>query len=209
MNAPPRIRCRQPAGLALLLLAGLLNAGCAQWSYERIEIGQPLRDYERVFPEEDSRKTRRSLCLLKQDALGRTDAVVLLYNRLQVVYAKFQATARGRDAILAAGAAYTVRGTIDPAAGGFRDVGPIDLLRAVADDLTADDHEAAVRDAHAWVAAGLTRIIQQWPGVSDPGPAYPRLTRTLASVSADGTATVTVGPQRRLHVSYIHPAADR
>ena len=80
--------------------------------------------------------------------------------------------------------------------------GPIDVLRAIADDLTSTQGDTFVREAHGWVAAGLMRLVQHWPHVGDEGPAFTRLTDLLDRIPAGGEARLTVDARGVYVVEY-------
>ncbi|MCK4341512.1 MAG: hypothetical protein KAY37_07315 [Phycisphaerae bacterium] len=190
-----RAHAGRPLVISALALAALLPAGCANWSYGRVQLGQHLREYERVFPEGKSRRTERTLCFLEQDYMGRTDAVVVLLTRDRQVCGKLHATNFRRKYGLKVETGFILRGEVDPVLARYSGTGPIDMLRAIADDLTSDMPDSFTREAHGWVAAGLVRLIQRWPHLGDEGPAFPRLTDMLERVPGGGRAGITVDPQ--------------
>src|SRR4030042_1930144 len=152
-------------GLAggVLLLSALLPTGCASWSYQQVRIGQQLRQSERVFPEGRSRRTAATLAYLEHDPFGGSDAVVLLLGQDRVVCGRLRASHYRRNYGFKVDLGYTLQGELDPKLCNLRDAGPIDALRAVADELTGSTTDSFVREAHGWVAAGLVRLIQSWP----------------------------------------------
>ena len=62
----------------------------------------------------------------------------------------------------------------------------------IADELTSTGTDKFTRDAHAWVAAGIVRLLQRWPHPGDEGPAFPRLADALERVPGGGVARITV-----------------
>lgn len=181
--------------LVALGLAALLQTGCADWSYDRVQLRQQVREYERLFPEGQSQRTDSTLCFFETGNLGRTDAIVLLLTRDRRVAGKLQATYVEHNYGFRVDTGYVLRGELDPALSELSATGPVDTLRAVADELTGGEADQFVRDAHGWVAAGLVRLVQRWPHAGDEGPAFPRLTAMLERVPADGTARITVDPR--------------
>jgi hypothetical protein len=129
---------------------------------------------------------------------------VFLLTRDAVVGAKLIAAYRPPTALGLEGGSYTLRGEFDPERAGISALGPLDMLRAVADDLTNVRPEQSAGVAHAWVAAGLVRILQGWPAAAsaDEGPAYPRLTDVLELVPAGGEAQMTLRPDGVYVISY-------
>ena len=206
--------CHQPgrraadAGRTLLAaavaLTALLPLGCADWSYNQIALRQQLRDYERVFPEGQSRRTETTVCYCEQNVAGRTDAVVVLLTRDRQVCGKFQATHIERNYGLATEVSYVLRGEIDPELAHVSGSGPIDTLRVIADELTSLGGDKFARDAHAWVAAGIVRLLQRWPHPGDEGPAFPRLTDALEHVPGGGQARISVNEHGVYLVEYTH-----
>ncbi len=173
------------------LLAGL-QAGCAQWSYDRVRLGQEHGQYARAFPEGGVHRTENALSYLAQDRLGRTDAVVLLLTRDRRVAGKLHAMHFERNYGFKVETGYALCGEVDPELAGVEAAGPIDALRAIADELTGPEGDTVARQTQAWVAAGLVRMVQHWPHVGDEGPAFPRLADTLERVAGGGVTQITV-----------------
>ena len=197
---PPCAGGRVRALLAALIL--LLPLGCANWSFDRVQMGQQLREYERVFPESKARRTDRALCYLERDVLGRTDAVVLLLTRDRVVCGKLHAIYVRSQLGAHETSTYTLRGEIDPELARYRSTGPIDMLRAVAAELTEPQDDNVTREALEWVAAGIVRLVQRWPHLGDEGPAFPRLTEMLERVPGGGVANLAVDERGVYQLSY-------
>lgn len=178
----------------LVAVAGLWLTGCAQWTYDRTTLGAPLRDAQRNIPEESRLHSDRAVAMLEGGPPGQVDAVVLLLTRDALVCGKLIAAYRPPKALGLGGGSYSLQGELDPRRAGLSDLGPLDALRAIADDLTRVRPEQSAGVAHAWVAAGCVRILQGWPaGASsaDEGPAYPRLTDVLELVPAGGESQMT------------------
>lgn len=182
----------RPALVCALGLAGLLASGCAGWGYGRVHLGQPLRDARRAFPESRSRWAQSTFCYLESDYVGRTDAVVLLLTPDQQVAGKFHAQSFRRNYGVTVTAGFRLRGVVDPRLAGFGGSGPLDLLRGVADDLTQGTTDSFSREAHHWVAAGIVRLLENWPEADDTGPAPARLSAVLECVPADGTSAIWI-----------------
>jgi hypothetical protein len=195
----------QPATAAMATLAplALLLAGCANWSYDQIQLGQAPRDYARVLPTETSRKTALGLCHLSQNRLGHTDAlVILLTNDRRVagrLWARHSEPGRrfGRSQ-----AEFRLTGELDPQLYGVAGSGPLDSLRAIVADLTDYRGEKLALEAHAWVAAGLVRLMQRWPNVRDVGASSQQLAEILDRVPGGGTARIEVDTQGIYHLEY-------
>lgn len=200
-NAPPHavaVRCRW----LLPIAAGLTLPGCAGLTYDRVQVGRQLSEYQRVFPEDGVHRTDTTVCYLEHDGLGRTDAVVLLLTRDRQICGKLHAVRVERRYGLAAGTGYRLRGEIAPELARLGATGPIDAARAVADSLTAIDGDRQTREVHGWVAAGLVRLVQRWPHVGDAGPAVPRLTDMLERVPGGGAGHLGVDPAGRYLFEY-------
>ena len=187
----------------LLALVALLLAGCATWSYERIQLGQSPKDYARVLPAETSRKTALGLCHLSQDKLGHTDALVVLLTSDRRVAAKLWARYLERDSWLgSAQRGFRLVGELDPELYGVAGSGPLDTLRAIAAELTDYQGEKLALDAHAWVAAGLIRLMQRWPEVRDVGVSSQRLDGLFDRVPGGGTARLEIDDRGIYHLEY-------
>lgn len=197
-------RRRRALRVALITLAWVGAGGCAEFGYNRIRLGQEQREYEAVFPADKTRRTPDTLCYVERSALGQTDAMVVLLTRDRRVAGKLHARHIERDFGFRAETEYRLSGELDLALIHLGLTGPIDALRAVADELTTAQDDAFVREAHGWVAGGLVRLVQHWPHAGDAGPAYPRLADTLEHIPAGGESRITVRPGGRLSVEYGH-----
>jgi hypothetical protein len=188
---------------ALLAPLAALLVGCANWSYDQIQLGQSPRDYARVLPAETSRKTALGLCHLSHDKLGHTDALVVLLTSERRVAAKLQARyfeSGWRFGRTESG--FRLVGELDPELYGVAGSGPLDSLRALAANLTDYRGEKLALDAHAWVAAGLVRLMQRWPNVRDVGISSQRLDQLLERVPGGGTARLEVDTDGIYHLLY-------
>ncbi len=185
-----------------LLCAALPTTGCVAFSFDRVRLGQTQPEYRPAFPEGRTRRTPVGLCYLEHDPFGRTDAVVLLLAGDRRVAGKFYAVHVERRGPLAVETSYQLRGELNPGLARLAGTGLVDTLRAVTDELTAGDPDAFVREAQGWVAAGLVRLIQQWPHTGDAGPATTRMADLLERVPGQGTARVTVTPVGVLQFEY-------
>lgn len=155
-----------------------------------------------MLPADGSRHTDLGLCYLKSDAFGRTDAMVVLLNRQQQVAAKLHATHYRRQLGFKVDTGFWLRGELDPELIGLSATGPIDTLRAIADDLLTYRGEKLAMDAHAWIAAGLVRLMQRWPHVSDPGLRSDGLTEMLDRVPGAGMARISIDESGVYHLEY-------
>ena len=191
----------------LLACAALAPVGCADLGYNRTELGAEQRVYQQAFPEERVRRTSAGFCYLEKDPLGRTDAVVVLLTADRRVAGKLQATYVERKGPFRAESTYALRGQLDPELMRLSGTGPIDVLRALADELTSVQGDTFVREAHGWVAAGLMRLVQHWPHVGDEGPAFTRLTELLDCIPAGGTARLAVDARGVYEVEYTQRVA--
>lgn len=187
---------------ALIALVAL--TGCAQFGYDQLQIGQELRNPDRLFPAERTTRSDVGLGYLERDWFGRTDAVVVLLTRDRLVAGKFHAAHINGASGWPAQRGYALRGVFDPTLWRLDEAGPLDALRVVADELTQRREGRAVPEAQEWVAAGLVRTVQQWPHLGDAGPAFVRLTELLGRVRAGGTATLGIRPDGTYAVEYTH-----
>jgi hypothetical protein len=185
------------AGWALLFLTG-----CADWAYRQIQLGQSAEEYERVLPAETSRRTAVGLCHLSSDRFGRTDAFVVLLTGDRRVAGKLRARHYERDWGLKVDRGFWLEGELDPELYGVQSTGPLDTLRAIAGELTDYRGEKLALDAHAWVAAGLVRLMQRWPGVEDVGVSSQRLSELFELVPGGGAARLEVNEHGIYRLEY-------
>jgi hypothetical protein len=188
------VRCPAREGCLLGLLACLWLAlpGCADATYDMIRLGQQPQEYERILPADRSRRTHLGLCYLDSDGRGRTDAIVVLLTADRRVAARIQSTCFERDWGFKLDRGFRLRGELDPQLYDLHAAGPIDTLRAIAGDLSNYQGEKLASDAYAWVAAGLVRLMQRWPKVTDVGVETHKLTELFERVAGGGEARITV-----------------
>jgi hypothetical protein len=192
--------------LSTAALVALLT-GCAEMCYERVQLGQEQRAYRGIFPEESTRRSTAGVCYCEKDGFGRTDAAVLLLTGDRRVAGKLYALHQERKSGLQAETTYRLRGELDPQLLKLSATGPIDMLRAIADDLTTAGDDTFVREAHGWIAGGLVRLMQRWPHVGDEGPAFTRLTEMLERIPAGGVARIAVDPRGVYSIEYTQTVA--
>ncbi len=200
MTLPPSV-ARAAAGLLVLAAAATL-CGCAQLDYDRLRVGRELREVGRALPADYAARSDLGLCFQKTSALGRTDVIVVLLTRDRRIAAKFHAVHNERHYGLGRDPAYQLAGELDPTLLGLTDVGPRDRLRALAADLTEPQADPFVREAHAWVAAGLVRIVQLDAPADEDEPLAERLVEMLERVPAGGRAATTPGPGPVVRIAY-------
>ncbi len=187
---------------SIITLAGLGLTGCAQRGYQRIRLGQPEREYQRVFPESGTHPSTAGFCYLERNVLGRTDAYVVLLTRDRLVSAKFHATHIERSSVLKAETRYRLVGELDPRLLKLGGTGPIDILRVVIDELAQPQRTPVARAAHAWVAAGLARLVQQRLPAGGESAVHQRLADVLECVPGGGTARMAIDERGRYVVEY-------
>jgi hypothetical protein len=176
-----------------LVLMVMLLTGCADWSYRTIQIGQGPREYSRVLPMEESRKTALGLCSLQTSKTGRTDAIVVLVTEDRRVAAKFWARRMERNwGFGHVESSYELVGELSPKLYGSEGSGPIDTLRSLIVVLTEYRGEKLAMESHAWIAAGLERLMQCWPGDRDAGATSPHLDAKLSQVPGGGTGRMEI-----------------
>jgi hypothetical protein len=196
------VRGRPHAALPGLLVALWAAGGCADWSYDRVQLGQTPREYESIFDSTAARRTELGICVLQREASGRTDAVVLLLTNDRRIAGKIQSSYQEQNWVLWGERTYRLRGELDPHLYALRSAGPLDSLRAIAGDLVRYEGEKLATDAHDWIAAGLVRLVQRWPNATDTGVPPGRLSELLERVPGGGEAQISVDPAGTYHFAY-------
>ena len=203
---PPYI-CRLTGRVTFSLACLLALSGCgANRLYDRIQLGQSPREYKSVLPEATSRRTVLGLCHFHANSLGRTDALVVLLSDDRRVAAKLLASYVAPTVLNARRGGYRLRGELDPKLYDVSGTGPIDAFRLIAAELANYRGEKLARDAHAWVAAGIIRLLQRWPKLRDSGVRSDRLDLALERVRGGGGGAITVDEAGVYRISY---RADR
>jgi len=178
--------------IGLLAAAVLALSGCSAMSYNAIELGQGPREYDRILPDDTSRTTALGLCHLSKQLNGQTNAIVVFLTPDRRVAGKLYAKHIDRNWGFVRRSGYTLVGELDLEAYDVGQTGAIDTLRAMTSELTQVRGEPIVMDAHAWVAAGLVRLLQRWPAVEDFGVPSERLSELLELVPGGGAARISV-----------------
>jgi hypothetical protein len=189
--------CRVPAPYAasgFCLLISLIQ-GCADLSYQGITLGMRQAECARQLEGESVQRTELGFCAVRTDLTGRTDALVVLVSREGVVTGKLQATFWPANPQWGRRAAYRLRGQLDPTSSALGATGPVDSLRAILDDLASYRGPRPAMQAHAWVAAGLVRMIERWPHVGELASAYPHLADVLEQVPGGGESSLRADRQ--------------
>jgi hypothetical protein len=97
---------------------------------------------------------------------------------------------------------FLLQGQIDPELYDVAETGPFDTLRALAAELADYRGESLAIDAHAWVVAGLTRLMQRWPGVSEPAVLSDRTSDLYEQVAGGGQSHVWIDRDGIYHFEY-------
>jgi hypothetical protein len=190
--------------MVALLLSGVLlplMGGCIDWSYRHVALGHGPADYARVLPEHDTRRTPQGTCYLGTTREGRTDAIVLQWGDDRRVFGKWQATHVTR-AGLAREPGYRLRGSFDPVRAGMDQAGPLDVLRATLADLGDAHEDALVRDAHAWVAIGVARLLEDGEIELDDDELTGEAQARAADVPGGGRGEMRVEEGGAMHFAY-------
>ncbi|MFH1747613.1 MAG: hypothetical protein ABIG44_11275 [Planctomycetota bacterium] len=188
----------RPAGLLGIVYVGILATlvgGCNNWSYEQVRLGMTQQECTRTFAEDTVRRTELGYCLLQEDSRGNVAALVVLMTRDGLVSGKLQARLQRRNVGLTNPWAYELRGELDPALAGLGATGPIDMLRAILDDLASFQGVRSAQGAHEWLAAGLVRLLERWPHIEGAARLYPHLAEELERVPAGGYTHLRINPQ--------------
>jgi hypothetical protein len=181
-------------------------AGCTDMSYEQIRLGMTQRECERALPGSSPWRTELGLCWRQDDALGRRDAMVILLGQDQRVAGKLQATSYPRGRPMGPERGFRLRGELDPKGSGLDATGPLDALRAIASDLTGYRGAKPALEAHAWVAAGLVRLLERWPRVGSEAAQFPGLSEALDRIPGGGRAEIRVDNRGLYSFEYCQPA---
>lgn len=201
----PATRAIRRAG-ALAWLALPLLAGCTDWSYDRIQLGMTQRECERALPEDTLWRTELGFCYRQENGLGRIDALVILLTQDQRVAGKLQATTYPPYQRVGSECGYRLRGELDPAASILGATGPVDVARVLTSDLAGYRGAKPAMEAHAWVAAGLVRLLERWPHGETAAASYPTLAEALARIPGGGEAQIAVNPRGVYLFEYRQPA---
>lgn len=184
------IRARALLIGAALVLPAL--CGCASWTYSQLRLGQRPQDYERVLPADRARRTSTGVCAYQQNALGDSEAIVVLLTSDRRIAGKLRATrvkARWGQAF----DAYALTGELDRELYDAQETGPLDTLRALAGELADYSGERLAAQAHELAAAGLIRLVQRWPHALDLGVREARAAELLELAAGGGEAGLSVG----------------
>jgi hypothetical protein len=194
-------RVQQSVRITLTLTLGL-TAGCAELSYKQIRLGATPGEYERLLPAASTRRTPLGLCHLATTMDGRTETVVLLWTNDRRVAGKIYTRHFLRDWGWMRQSGFLLQGQIDPELYDVAETGPFDTLRALAAELADYRGESLAIDAHAWVVAGLTRLMQRWPGVSEPAVLSDRTSDLYEQVAGGGQSHVWIDRDGIYHFEY-------
>lgn len=194
---------RSVAQASVLLLVGFgLSSGCIDQSYSRLQLGMGPGDYDRLLPNQFTRRTDLGLAYFQQQSVTRDDAIAVLVAQDRRVAAKVQTTTwyaqqagwqgmlptRTRGEVTG----YELRGELDPKLAEVTASGPLDTLKLMIVDLAAYRGERSAMDSYRRVAAGLVRLVQRWPGVQDVGVDTTELTDVLAGIPGGGEARIAI-----------------
>lgn len=173
-------------------IASLAATGCVDMYYRRIELGQSKQQYERILPAAQSRRTDLGVAFLASDWTGRTEAIVVLASRDRRAAGKLRATHFEHNYGFKTETGFRLQGEIDPSLADLKSTGPLDTLRVVLQQLESYRGEKAATDAHEWLAAGLVRLLERWPHMSDRLGPVPTRSSRLEQVPAGGTASISI-----------------
>lgn len=150
--------------ITLLISATLAGStGCANWSYRNIHAGQNPRDYEKLLPAFDTRRTPLGLCYYKVDSLGGEDVIMILVSDNRRVAGKLRAQVGGASKTPGGARGLRLEGEISSQWLGSELPGPADALRYLLTRLADYHADNATMRAHGWAAAGLTRLLELYP----------------------------------------------
>lgn len=180
----------------------MLTTACTAPGLTGLELGADARQIRRSFPAGQLHETPAGYSVLRPEASGTTHAYVFLVTPDRRIAARFHVSVSEGAGGEEESGSYRLTGAVDAQALRLGGLGPLDTLRAVADQLTSAEVHAGARAAQHWVAAGLVRMLQQHPQVDDPGPATARVGALLARIPAGGDGDVRPVGSGQLHIFY-------
>ena len=191
------------AGTLGLLLAVGLSAGCADLSYDRIELNAGPQNWDRALPDLNKRQSDEGIAW-GQDRGPRMDAILVQYGPDRRVYGKWQASFVNRRTWLSHEQGYRLRGEFDPAIAEVDQAGPFDVLRLLFSELVVETEDPVVRGAHSLIGIGVRRIFEQFPSEANPPELPAAWERDWSErIGATGLVTITRRPTGRYHISYV------
>lgn len=193
----------------MLFIAAALagTTGCANWSYNSIRVGQNPREYEKLLPAFDTRRTPLGLCYYKVDSIGREDIIMILVSENRRVAGKLRTQVGAAGKTLGGPRGLTMTGEISGDWLGAELPGPADTLRYLLTRLAEFHADHTTMRAHGWVAAGLTRLLELNPQ-ADPITSLPAsFSAELERVPSGGSGDARAAGGRIIF-HYSQPAAD-
>ncbi|HRS27917.1 MAG TPA: hypothetical protein P5255_06600 [Phycisphaerae bacterium] len=208
MKASANRSLRAWSAACLTAVAMLVSlTGCATMTYDRIRLGASQSECRQLLDQDVFHSCNIGFSGSRQDAAGRTDAVVVLLGRDGVVGGKLQATvARPRGvplvpAALAPAPTFQLRGELDLVALSLAGAGPLDVLRAVLVELMDRPTNLSAEPARELVAAGIVRLMERWPNLDAAGQ-FPDLADTLERVPSGGVARLGITAHNTFFLEY-------
>ncbi len=198
MTSPRRPLCIPTCIVGLAV--GSTLTGCTQFNVDRLRVGHPLRQPGLAFPVEQTRRTDFGIAYFDTGPLDRMDAVVVYLTQDGRVAGKLHASTQRPGMGLGSEVEYQFVGDLDPTLLGLTRTGPIDTLRALAAQLLTPAHDPAITRTHHQVAAGIARLIDQWPNARPPAAAS--ALDAYRTVPDGGTASITVHSDGVMKVGY-------
>ncbi|MBL8878843.1 MAG: hypothetical protein JNG88_06950 [Phycisphaerales bacterium] len=197
----------KPAEVTALLLI-VACGGCAQWNYQQLKIGQGPAEYDRILPADQTRRTEGGIASWSDDPLaGRSDATIAFLSRDRRIAGRFL-TSRVERIGLRREVEVTLEGELDPRLAALERTGPIDILRALLSELAQFQGEQLARDANAYTAATIARMIAAWPGTDTPAQRMTGLSDYMDRVPSGGETTIVVDREGVIRFGY-HVVAPR
>jgi hypothetical protein len=188
----------------ILTLAGLIAcaSGCLEFSYRQVRLGADQAEFERALPADLRRRTSVGVACLQSDWTGRAESVVLLLTDDNRVAAKMYCSASERYVGVDAQREYSLVGEVQPGLAELIAAGPLDAMRAVAADLQSYEGDKSAMEAHGWATAGIVRLLQRFPTITDTGADTARLSEFLERVPGGGEATLRMDADGVYHFAY-------
>lgn len=185
----------------LLAAASAVLCGCAVRSLGPAPLGAGPAQAAKVYPEEERLRSDVSYAQIADGLPTAHSGELLLLAKDQRVCGRFRWSYRVGPPLAPGFRGYDLDGEVDAKAAGVAELGPIDSVRVLIDDLASISSDQSAWSAHLWVVAGLLRIKARL-GAGDDDALDPRLEDVMDRVRGDGSAQFRVREDGVLELGY-------